>query len=67
MILANNESYVLLVKNGTYFVEYLLHELVLSDSITEAMTFDDSETAHKFKQMLFERCKLDCSVNTYIP
>ena len=66
MILPNNDSYVLLVQDGTYFVEYLLNELILSDSITEAMTFDNYDTAIKFKQMLHERCKLNCSVNTYI-
>lgn len=66
MILPNNDSYILLTQGGTYFVEYLLNELILSDSMTEAMTFDNYDTALKFKQHLFERCNLNCSVNTYI-
>ena len=60
------DQYVLLTVNQTYFVEYLVGELVISKSISEAMVFDDFETAEKFKQMLFVSCDLECSVNTYI-
>lgn len=59
-------QYVLLTTQQTYFVEYLMGELVLSQSISEAMIFEDSITANKFKEMLFVCCLLDCSVNTFI-
>lgn len=58
--------YVLLTKKDTYFVEYLLESLVLSDSIEEAMKFDNVETADKFKKLLFEEFKLITSINTFI-
>ena len=60
------DKYVLLTKEETYFVEFLIGELVLSQSITDAMVFDNFTTAKKFKQMLFTNCKLICSINTYI-
>jgi hypothetical protein len=60
-------SYVLLTADETYVVEYLLQQLILSESISEAMVFDDMELALKFKKMLWECCGLQCSVNTYIP
>lgn len=60
------DKYVLLTNQETYFVEYLIGELVLSKSISEAMIFSDRDTAEKFKQMLFTVCDLDCSVNTFI-
>ncbi|MHA7057351.1 hypothetical protein ACWGOQ_0009050 [Aquimarina sp. M1] len=59
-------EYVLLTDDETYFVEYLIGELVLSRSISEAMKFDDEYLALKFKQMLHNCCKLTTSVNTYI-
>lgn len=59
-------EYVLLTEDQTYFVEYLLGELVLSNSISEAMKFSDEHLALKFKQMLHHSCKLVTSVNTYI-
>lgn len=62
-----NTSYILYTDKETYFVEYLLNHLVLSDSITEAMIFTDLVTAIKFQQMLKLRCDLKCTVNTYIP
>lgn len=58
--------YVLLTDKNTYFVEYLLRELVLSSSISEAMVFDDHKTAFLFKQMLKKECELVCSVNTFL-
>jgi len=60
------EQYVLLTNKKTYFVEYLIGQLVLSHSISEAMIFDDFVTAEKFKRMLFNCFQLDCSVNTFI-
>lgn len=61
-----DNNYVLLTDKATYFVEYLLNQLILSDSITEAMTFADYDTAYKFKEMLLTSCQLKCSINTYI-
>lgn len=58
--------YILLTEQYTYFVEYLLNQLILSNSISEAMVFEDKETALKFRDMLFTCCNLKCSVNTYI-
>jgi len=62
----NITEYVLLTEDQTYFVEYLIGELVLSNSISEAMKFDDEHLALKFKKMLHNSCKLITSVNTYI-
>lgn len=61
-----SNRYVLLTNQETYFVEYLISELVLSQNISEAMIFNDLNTAEKFKQMLFICCELNCSINTYI-
>lgn len=61
-----DNKFVLLTDKGTYFVEYLLNSLVLSNSIEEAMKFDSFETANKFKIMLFQTCELTTSINTYI-
>ena len=58
--------YVLLTPQNTYFVEYLLGMLVLSNSLFEAMVFDDLDTAIKFKQMLFKTCELQTSISTFI-
>jgi len=58
--------YVLLTNYNTYFVEYLFGELVLSNSIKEAMIFNDKSTALKFKTHLYENCDLVTSVNTFI-
>ncbi len=59
--------YVLFTDQNTYVVEYLLNELVLSKNCTEAMVFKQEEIAHKFKALLFARCGIRCSVNTFIP
>ncbi len=59
-------EYVLLTEDQNYFVEYLIGELVLSSSISEAMKFDDEHLALRFKQMLHSSCELVTSVNTYI-
>ncbi len=67
MALIDYMSYVLFTSKEQYFVEYLLEQLILSNSISEAMVFDDMELALRFKKMLGEKCYLDCSVNTYIP
>lgn len=58
--------YVLLTLENTYFVEYLIGTLVLSNSIFEAMIFDDLDTAQKFKKMLFTVCQLQTSISTFI-
>ncbi len=58
--------YVLLTSDEKYVSEYLLNELILSDSISEALTFDDETKALRFKKILVERCQITCSVNTYI-
>lgn len=58
--------YVLLTLQNTYFVEYLIGTLVLSDSIFNAMVFDDLDTAIKFKQMLLTTCDLNTSISTFI-
>jgi len=59
-------EYVLLTDDQNYFVEYLIGELVLSGSISEAMTFNDEKLALRFKHMLHSTCSLVTSVNTYI-
>ncbi len=59
-------EYVLLTDDQSYFVEYLIGELVLSNSISEAMKFNDEHLALRFKQMLHSSCELITSVNTYI-
>ena len=46
--------------------EFLLKQPVLSKGITEALTFDDLNIAIRFKEMLQEKCNLECSVNRYI-
>lgn len=58
--------YVLITINGNYFVEYLFNELIMSDSITEAMTFEDLETATKFKNMLNNVCNIIVNISTFI-
>ncbi len=59
-------EYVLYTPSNEYVVEYLLKQLILSKSITKALSFDDEEIAIGFKDLVFEDCKIDCSVNTYI-
>jgi len=59
-------EYVLLTEDQNYFVEYLVGELVLSTSISEAMKFNDEHLALRFKKMLHASCQLITSVNTYI-
>lgn len=58
--------YVLLTLQNTYFVEYLIGTLVLSNSIVDAMIFDDLDAAIKFKQMLLVTCDLNTSISTFI-
>ncbi|MBB3125250.1 hypothetical protein FHS04_002794 [Mesoflavibacter sabulilitoris] len=60
------DSFVLLTDQNTYFVEYLLGELILSQSINHAMVFNEKEIAIKFQKMLYQVCDLNCSVNTYL-
>ncbi|WP_243641750.1 hypothetical protein [Maribacter algicola] len=59
-------NFVLLTESGSYFVEYLLGELVLSPSISEAWIFNDPEIARKFQNRLFNTFKLYTSVNSFI-
>ena len=61
-----NPKYVIFTPDEKYVVEYLLKQLILSESITEALTFDNQESAIGFKKMLVQNCNLECSVNTYI-
>tara|TARA_R110000868_G_scaffold410679_2_gene699711 strand:- start:3181 stop:3363 length:183 start_codon:yes stop_codon:yes gene_type:complete len=58
--------YILLTPYNTYFVEYLIGQLILSTSIEEAMIFENLEQAYKFQRMLWDVCQLNTSVNTYI-
>lgn len=46
-------KYVLVTEKGNYFVEYLLKEIIFTNSISLAMVFDDFERAEKFKDMLY--------------
>lgn len=62
----NSEAYVLMTKQELYFVEYLLNELVFSDSISEAMLFHDLIVAGKFKEMLIEKCELHTLISRVI-
>ena len=57
-------EYVLLTDDQNYVVEYLIGELVLSNSITEAMKFNDEKIALRFKDRLKQSCQLTLSVNT---
>ncbi|WP_240531863.1 hypothetical protein [Maribacter sp. 4G9] len=59
-------NFVLLTESGSYFVEYLLGELVLSPSIAEAWIFNDPDIARKFQNKLFDTFKLYTSVNSFI-
>ncbi|KAA2217448.1 hypothetical protein FEK29_09990 [Maribacter aurantiacus] len=59
-------NFVLLTESGSYFVEYLLGELVLSPSISEAWIFNDADIARKFQNRLFDTFKLYTSVNSFI-
>lgn len=59
-------AYVLFTDTETYVVEYLLGELILSTSISEALVFTDESQALQFKQLLYRDCRLTTSVNTYI-
>ncbi|WP_282143997.1 hypothetical protein [Cellulophaga baltica] len=59
-------KYVLFTADNKYVVEYLLRQLVLSTSITEALIFENYDLAVGFKRMLVKDCKLECSINTYI-
>ena len=58
--------YVLLTLQNTYFVEYLIGTLVVSNSIYDAMVFSDLDTALKFKKMLLITCELQTSISTFI-
>ena len=60
------EEYVLYTSDEKYVVEFLLKQLVLSKSITEALIFDDLNIALRFSEMLQEKCRIECSVNTFI-
>lgn len=59
-------KYVLMTPQGDYLVEYLIGELVFSPSLSRAMVFDDHTLALRFKKLLFERFRIEVSVNTYI-
>lgn len=62
----SSSQYVLMTKKDTYFVEYLLDYLVVSDSISEAMIFNDFITAKKFKDMLLNKCDLHFMISRFI-
>ena len=57
--------YILLTETDTYFVEYLLGQLVFSTNVSEAKVFDDKTLAFKFRDLLLKK-KIVCSVNTFI-
>ncbi len=61
-----NESYVLMTDQSLYFVEYLCNELVFSDTLSQAMIFNDLDVAGKFKDMLLEKCKVYTTINPII-
>lgn len=58
--------YVLITDYDTYFVEFLIGTLVISESIDESMKFECLETAHKFRLMLLTVCQLKVTVSTFI-
>lgn len=62
----SDTQYVLMTKNNSYFVEYLLDFLVVSDSISEAMIFNDFFTANRFKEMLLNKCDIYFTISTFI-
>ncbi|MDO6490980.1 MAG: hypothetical protein ABJD66_00050 [Cellulophaga sp.] len=62
----DSTKFVLFTADNKYVVEYLLQQLILSDSITEALIFEEYDLAVGFRKMLAKNCKLDCSINTYI-
>ncbi len=59
-------EFILFTSDNQYVVEYLLNHLILSTSISEALTFQDHYSAMEFKERLFQECSIECSVNTYI-
>ncbi|AIY13874.1 hypothetical protein [Cellulophaga baltica] len=62
----DSNKFVLFTADNKYVVEYLLKQLILSDSITEALIFESHEIAIGFRKMLAKDCQLHCSINTYI-
>lgn len=62
----SDSQYVLMTKNDSYFVEYLLDFLVVSDSISEAMIFTDFFTATRFQEMLSKKCDIHFNISTFI-
>lgn len=62
----SDSKYVLMTKNDSYFVEYLLDFLVVSDSISEAMIFNDFFTATRFQEMLSKKCDIHFNISTFI-
>lgn len=65
-VFLENPKYVLMTDGNNYFVEYLLNELIISDSISEAMVFTDINLAKKFKEMLNNNCNLIVNISTFI-
>ncbi|WP_081980955.1 hypothetical protein [Cellulophaga sp. Hel_I_12] len=62
----NTNKYVLFSSDHQYVVEYLFNQLVLSNSISEALIFENYELAIRFQKTIVEECKCQCSINTYI-
>lgn len=62
----SNSEYVLMTNKDSYFVEYLLEYLVVSDSISEAMIFTDYFIAVRFQDMLLKKCKIQFNISTFI-
>lgn len=60
------DQYVLFTKEETYLVEYLIGELVLTKSISEAKVFNDYDIALNIKTLILKDCKVECSINTFI-
>ena len=65
-MIITDSQYVLMTKNDSYFVEYLLAFLVVSDSISEAMIFNDIFTAKKFQEMLSNKCDIHFTISTFV-
>ncbi len=59
-------KFVLFTADHQYVVEYLFNQLVLSNSISEALIFESHALAIRFQKTLKADFKLQCSINTYI-
>lgn len=58
--------YILINKKGQYLSEYLLGEIIFSNSMHHAMTFDDDFIAIEFKNRIKKEQNIDLIVQTFI-